>query len=118
MNETVAARDSGVATSARRQRTAQLPGGPRGHRGDTAQAGKYLTFRLRDESYGIAEAEIEATPDFGASVDTAYILGMAKVKGAVKSLLDIDKVVSGETLDLLQAKAAHSLNGRNPTVER
>jgi purine-binding chemotaxis protein CheW len=53
----------------------------------------------------IAAQDIEDTPDFGVSLDTAYILGMAKVKGAVKSLLDIDKVVSNDSAGLLQASA-------------
>jgi purine-binding chemotaxis protein CheW len=55
----------------------------------------------------IAAADIEATPDFGASLDTHYILGMAKVKNVVKALLDIDKVVSAGTIELLQAKTTH-----------
>lgn len=55
----------------------------------------------------IAAADIEETPDFGASLDTHYILGMAKVKNVVKALLDIDKVVSAGTIELLQAKVAH-----------
>ncbi len=38
--------------------------------------------------------EIEPTPDFGARIDTAYLLGMAKVKGEVTMLLDIDRVVA------------------------
>jgi purine-binding chemotaxis protein CheW len=41
-------------------------------------------------------ADIEETPDFGAQVDTQYIMGMAKVKGVVKALLDIERVVGGE----------------------
>ena len=51
----------------------------------------------------IAAQDIEDTPDFGASLDTAYILGMAKVKGAVKSLLDIDKVVSAYNTEMVAA---------------
>jgi purine-binding chemotaxis protein CheW len=47
-------------------------------------------------------ADIEDTPDFGASVDTGYILGMAKVKGRVKILLDIDKVLSGQEIRRLE----------------
>ena len=47
--------------------------------------------------------EIEPTPDFGARVDTTYLLGMAKVKGAVKTLLDIDRVVSPETVSAVVA---------------
>jgi purine-binding chemotaxis protein CheW len=42
--------------------------------------------------------EIEPTPEFGTKVNTEYLLGMAKVKGAVKTLLDIDRVVAPETV--------------------
>jgi chemotaxis signal transduction protein len=42
--------------------------------------GKYLTF----------------------SLDTEYILGMAKTGGVVKILLDIDKVLSSDEVSLLQ----------------
>jgi len=43
-------------------------------------------------------ADIEDTPYFGSNVDTGYILGMAKVKGKVKILLDIDKVLNGQEI--------------------
>ncbi|MBM3845193.1 MAG: purine-binding chemotaxis protein CheW [Verrucomicrobia bacterium] len=51
-----------------------------------------------EEVVNIPPTDIEPTPDFGAAVDTAYILGMGKVKGAVKTLLDLDRVVTSETL--------------------
>jgi len=35
-------------------------------------------------------ADIEPAPDFGTSVDTHYILGLAKARNAVKTLLNID----------------------------
>jgi purine-binding chemotaxis protein CheW len=38
--------------------------------------------------------DIEDAPKVGVSVDTEFILGMAKAKGSVKILLDIDKVLS------------------------
>lgn len=38
--------------------------------------------------------DIEDTPDFGHGVATPYLLGMAKLKGKVKILLDINKVMS------------------------
>jgi len=41
-------------------------------------------------------SEIEDTPDFGSGVATPYLLGMAKIKGKVKILLDIDKVLSSQ----------------------
>jgi len=49
-----------------------------------------------EEVANIAAADIEETPDFGTQLDTACLLGMAKIKGSVKTLLDIDRVVSGE----------------------
>ena len=41
-------------------------------------------------------ADIEDTPDFGPGVLTPYLLGMAKIKGRVKILLDIDMVLAGQ----------------------
>jgi len=54
-----------------------------------------------EEVVSLSAAEIEPTPDFGARVDTSYLLGMAKVKGQVKTLLDIDRVVAPETVETL-----------------
>ena len=51
-----------------------------------------------EEVINLNESEIEETPEFGAKVDTGYLMGMAKVKGVIKTLLDIDKVVSPESL--------------------
>ena len=58
-----------------------------------------------EEVAQLAAVDIEQTPDFGAQVDTGYILGMAKIKGVVKALLDIDKVIGGETVAHLAATA-------------
>ena len=62
-----------------------------------------------EEVAQLATADIEETPDFGAQVDTEYILGMAKIKGAVKALLDIDKVIGGDTVARLAATPALTL---------
>ena len=51
-----------------------------------------------EEVANIAGADIAATPDFGGQICTDYILGMAKVKNAVKALLDIDGVVDAGAL--------------------
>lgn len=55
----------------------------------------------------LAEPDIEDTPDFGNGIGTGYLLGMAKIKGKVKILLDIDEVLSTQDLQgldsLLQA---------------
>jgi purine-binding chemotaxis protein CheW len=50
-----------------------------------------------EEVINLSAADIEPTPDFGTSLNTDYILGMAKVKGSVKTLLDIDRVIGATT---------------------
>jgi len=50
------------------------------------------------EVLNLAGGEIEDTPDFGEQVAGQYLLGMAKVKGKVKILLDIDRVLSSQEL--------------------
>lgn len=47
-----------------------------------------------EEVLNLAGSEIEPPPDFGTVLNTDYVLGMAKVKGSVKTLLDIDRVVN------------------------
>ena len=54
------------------------------------------------EVLNIKGEEIEDTPTFGAKLDTEYILGMAKMEGGVKILLDIDKVLSTEEISDLE----------------
>jgi purine-binding chemotaxis protein CheW len=54
-----------------------------------------------EEVVTLAANEIEPTPDFGARISTEYLLGMAKVKGAVKTLLDIDRVVAPDTVQAI-----------------
>ncbi len=51
------------------------------------------------EVVNIAASEIEDAPSFGSNVPTPYILGMAKQKGKVKILLDIDQALSSSELD-------------------
>jgi purine-binding chemotaxis protein CheW len=48
-----------------------------------------------EEVCQLAPGDIEVTPELGTNVDTTCILGMAKAKGVVKTLLDIDRVVGG-----------------------
>lgn len=60
-----------------------------------------------EEVANLTAADIEPTPDFGGAVQADYILGMAKVKGQVKALLDIDAVVSAVSPeDIAAAKAS------------
>lgn len=55
------------------------------------------------EVVNLAGGDIENTPDFGEKLSTPFILGMAKLKGKVKILLDIDRVVSARDVSGLTA---------------
>lgn len=57
------------------------------------------------EVLNIKAEDIEDTPTFGTKLNTDYILGMAKMEGGVKILLDIDRVLSEEEIDLLEKAA-------------
>jgi purine-binding chemotaxis protein CheW len=48
------------------------------------------------EVLNIANDEIEPAPDFGERLDTAYMQGIAKIKGKVKILLDLDRVLAAD----------------------
>ncbi len=51
------------------------------------------------EVLNVNEEEIEDAPAFGTKLDTDYILGMAKMEGGVKILLNIDKVLSTKEIE-------------------
>jgi purine-binding chemotaxis protein CheW len=53
------------------------------------------------EVLNIKREDIEETPTFGTRLNTDYILGMAKIEGGVKILLDIDRVLSAEESAML-----------------
>ena len=57
------------------------------------------------EVLNIKKEDIEETPAFGTQLDTAYILGMAKMEGGVKILLDIDTVLSTVSLSHIHQAA-------------
>ena len=61
-----------------------------------------------NEVLTLQESEIEDTPDFGDQMRLPYILGMAKVKGKVKILLDIDRVLSQQDFGGLEELSAIS----------
>lgn len=52
-----------------------------------------------EEVINISASEIEQPPHFGGRISTDYIIGIAKVKGAVKTLLDIDSIVLTDTME-------------------
>jgi purine-binding chemotaxis protein CheW len=53
------------------------------------------------EVLNIAPQDMEEPPAFGEQIRTDYMRGVAKVKGTVKILLDIDKVLAGDDAGLL-----------------
>ena len=50
------------------------------------------------EVLNITSAEVDQAPDFGDRVTTDYMLGLAKVKGTVKILLALDRVLGGDVM--------------------
>ncbi len=62
------------------------------------------------EVLDIAGEDIEAAPQFGASVNTDFILGMGKIGESVKILLDINKVLSGDDFTSLADSAEQDAN--------
>ena len=57
------------------------------------------------EVLNIKSEDVEETPTFGTTLNTDYILGMAKMEGGVKILLDIDKVLCSKEFDVVRAVA-------------
>lgn len=55
------------------------------------------------EVLNLVASDIEDTPDFGQGVPTPYLLGMAKIKGQVKILLDIEQVLASQDLHGLES---------------
>lgn len=54
----------------------------------------------------LAQDDIEDSPDFGMETSAPYVMGMAKIRGKVKILLDIDQVLSGLERERLTADHA------------
>ena len=55
------------------------------------------------EVLNLSPAEIEDPPDFGEGVDMPFVLGIAKSKGTVKILLDIQDVLTVKELRGLES---------------
>jgi purine-binding chemotaxis protein CheW len=74
----------------------------------TSESQNLTTGIIVDEVYEVLDIvgeQIEDTPSFGATVDTDFILGMGKVGNKVVSLLDIDKILSGEDIITIEKVA-------------
>jgi len=62
------------------------------------------------EVIDIAEDQIEPTPEFGADIDTDFVLGIGKVADKVVMVLDIDKVLSAREINVIK-RVATAKNG-------
>ena len=72
------------------------------------QAGSILIGTVVDAVSGVMNikgADIEDAPKFGSQLDTGYILGLAKISGGVKILLDIHQVIGREEIAPLRRMA-------------
>lgn len=83
----------------------RLPSGNSGFMG--------LIVDVVEEVIAVSSQDIEATPDFGTKLDTNYIMGLAKVRDAVKTILDIDRIVAGDLLQIAPEKT----DGQNSEVK-
>jgi purine-binding chemotaxis protein CheW len=84
----------GVKTDAARQQN--------GNTGATLPVG--VIVDAVSEVLTLQSGEIEDTPDFGSGVAMTSLLGMAKIKGRVKILLDIQAVLAGGDWAALAAR--------------
>ena len=57
------------------------------------------------EVLDIGEEQVEPTPSFGGSIQHDFILGMAKIDEQVKILLNIEKVLTNEEMEILNNSA-------------
>jgi len=57
------------------------------------------------EVLNVKAEDIEETLSFGFSFDSNWLLGMAKVEGAIKILLDIDRILGAEEIAVLEKAA-------------
>ena len=71
--------------------------------GRTVQMG--LIVDSVEEVATLAPRDIEAAPDFGHAVATEYLQGMAKIRGEVKMLLNIDQLIESAALSQIAAPA-------------
>ena len=54
-----------------------------------------------EEVSQVKSEELEPPPDFGGVLKTDYIVGMARIKGGIKSLLDVGKIIAAEMNDAI-----------------
>jgi len=58
--------------------------------------------------------DLELSPDFGGCIDTRFITGMAKTKGSVKTLLNIDRLLNHSSQLELREVVQNTPKSNNP----
>lgn len=76
--------------------------------GDIMQIG--IVVDSVSEVIQVTNDDVEETPSFGVEVNTKFILGIAKVDEGIKTLLDIDKVLTGDDLAILKSSSVAQTN--------
>jgi purine-binding chemotaxis protein CheW len=67
------------------------------------------------EVVNVASADIEDTPAFGGDVNPEYLLGVGKIGGRVRLLLDIEKVINAS--DIINMKKAAGGESKDKIAE-
>lgn len=74
-------------------------------KGTSSQIPMGIVVDSVSEVINIKPTDIEETPSFGGSLKAEYILGIGKMDGGIKILLDIDKVLNSDEIVALQRAA-------------
>jgi len=67
------------------------------------------------EVVNVASEDVEDTPAFGGDVNPEYLLGVGKIGGRVRLLLDIEKVINAS--DIINMKKATSGESKDKEAE-
>lgn len=73
--------------------------------GETATIQVGIIVDAVSEVMNIKAEEVEAAPSFGIKVETGFLLGMVNMDGQVRILLDIDTVLTRDTMTLVEQAA-------------
>jgi purine-binding chemotaxis protein CheW len=74
-------------------------------KGTSSQIPMGIVVDSVSEVLNIRASDIEETPSFGGALKAEYILGIGKMDGGIKILLDIDKVLNSDEIVALQRAA-------------
>lgn len=64
-----------------------------------------LTVDAVEEVATVKSGDWEPAPRFGAGLSTRFILGMARINDRVKTLLDLDRVISADVMEVIHQGA-------------